>query len=98
MSDRGSEPGHSSPQDSLAELDEWAELAGAGDRAVAGSNPPCDGDADCMSYEELCQAHIEAFIQVSWHCMCSADVACAHTCLLGWTQLDRRCCFQSAEL
>lgn len=68
MSDRGSEPGHNFPQDSMAELDEWAELAGAGDRAFASNGPPADGDADSMSYEELCQAHIEAFIQVSMFC------------------------------
>ncbi|KAA6428176.1 MAG: condensin-2 complex subunit H2 [Trebouxia sp. A1-2] len=65
MSDRGSEPGHNFPQDSMAELDEWAELAGAGDRAFASNGPPADGDADSMSYEELCQAHIEAFIQAA---------------------------------
>ncbi len=52
----------------MAELDEWAELAGAGDRAFAGGGPPADADADSMSYEELCQAHIEAFIQVSLPC------------------------------
>ncbi|DBA99076.1 hypothetical protein WJX77_009045 [Trebouxia sp. C0004] len=65
MSDRGSEPGHNFPQDSMAELDEWAELAGASDRAFASNGPPADGDADSMSYEELCQAHIEAFIQAA---------------------------------
>lgn len=63
MSDRGSEPGCNFPEHSMAELDEWAELAGAGDRACGGGPP---ADADSMSYEELCQAHIEAFIQVSW--------------------------------
>ncbi|KAL0054533.1 hypothetical protein WJX82_010399 [Trebouxia sp. C0006] len=65
MSDRGSEPGQNFPQDSMAELDEWAELAGAGDRAFASTGPAADGDAESMSYEELCQAHIEAFIQAA---------------------------------
>lgn len=46
----------------MAELDQWADLAAAGDRAFPGGAPPAD--ADSMSYEELCQAHIEAFIQV----------------------------------
>ena len=69
MSDRGSEPGHNFPQNSMVELDEWAELVGAGDRAFASNGPPADGDADSMSYEELCQAHIEAFIQVSKICV-----------------------------
>ena len=64
-SDGGSEAGLNFPQDSTAELDEWAELARAGDRAIAGGGPPGDADADSMSYEELCQAHIEAYIQVS---------------------------------
>lgn len=47
----------------MAELDEWAELAGAGDRLGASGLPPPDADVD-MTYEQLCQAHIEAFIQV----------------------------------
>ena len=65
FSDRGSEPGQSFPEDSMAELDEWAELAGAGDRALLGGGPAGHAHADSMSYEELCQAHIESFIQVS---------------------------------
>jgi hypothetical protein len=69
MSDRGSEPGQNFPQYSMAELDKWAELAGAGDRAFASTGPAADGDAESMSYEELCQAHIEAFMQVSKICI-----------------------------
>ena len=51
------------PNADMAELDEWAELAGAGDRLGASGLPPLDAVAD-MTYEQLCQAHIEAFIQV----------------------------------
>ena len=47
----------------MAELDEWAELAGAGNAAGAMWHMPADADAE-MTYEQLCQAHIEAFIQV----------------------------------
>ena len=64
LSDRGSDPGQGFPEDSLAELDQWADLAAAGDRAFPGGAPPGEADAESMSYEELCQAHIEAFIQV----------------------------------
>ena len=52
----------------MAELDQWADLAAAGDRAFPGAGPPAD--ADSMNYEELCQAHIEAFIQV---CLCGTE-------------------------
>lgn len=69
FSDRGSDPGQGFPEDSMAELDQWADLAAAGDRAFPGGGPPAD--ADSMSYEELCQAHIEAFIQV---CLCGTKV------------------------
>ena len=65
FSDRGSDPGQGFPEDSMAELDQWADLAAAGDRAFPGGGPPAD--ADSMTYEELCQAHIEAFIQA---CLC----------------------------
>lgn len=61
-SDRGSEP--ECPANDLADLDDWAELAGAGNAAGSMCQPPADGDAD-MTYEQLCQAHIEAFIQAS---------------------------------
>lgn len=64
FSDRGSEPGQPFPEDSMAELDQWADLAGAGDRALPYPGPSGDAHAEGMSYEELCQAHIEAFIQV----------------------------------
>lgn len=65
FSDQGSDPGQGFPEDSLAELDQWADLAAAGDRAFPGGAPPAQADAESMSYEELCQAHIEAFIQVA---------------------------------
>ena len=75
FSDRGSEPGQGFPEDSMAELDQWAELAGAGDRAFACAGPPGDADADSMSYEQLCQAHIEGFIQVWCNC-CFSESLC----------------------
>ncbi|KAL3132422.1 hypothetical protein ABBQ32_008980 [Trebouxia sp. C0010 RCD-2024] len=65
FSDQGSDPGQGFPEDSLAELDQWADLAAAGDRAFPGGAPPAQADAESMSYEELCQAHIEAFIQAA---------------------------------
>ena len=98
FSDRGSDPGQGFPEDSMAELDQWADLAAAGDRAFPGGGPPAD--ADSMTYEELCQAHIEAFIQV---CLCGteslygsvASVAClglvgTKSCLLFGAKLRER--------
>lgn len=63
------------PDAGMAELDEWAELAGAGDRLGASGLPPPDADAD-MTYEQLCQAHIEAFIQVLRFCLESPKTWC----------------------
>lgn len=56
----------------MAELDEWAELAGAGDQLGASGLPPPDPDAE-MTYEQLCQAHTEAFIQVQGRLVLSSE-------------------------
>lgn len=82
FSDRGSDPGQGQgfPEDSMAELDQWADLAAAGDRAFPGGARPADADADSMSYEELCQAHIEAFIQVCL-CVCVCLFVCSCVCV-----------------